>query len=187
MTSLSYLKKCIPAWYARDVNSADSLNHTLSNLSLWTESQNGLSGRIHRSLHDLPQGHNILEDQSILKRQIALVKQGLRISSSFWITFSFAQSNFAKYCDPRGFIVMRAQLVSASQVKHDIKGVLNYARDLLRILQVQSSLVNERIVHLQQYSDLPSDKEHQKDEDYCNATDTPTCKCESPGMCMCYF
>ena len=82
---------------------------------------------------------------------------------------------------------MRSQLVSVAQVKHDIKGILNYARDFLRILQIQSSLVNERIVHLQQYSDLPSDKQNQDDEDYCNATDTPTCKCESPETCVCYF
>ena len=104
--ALSYLKRCVPPAYFREVDTASHLNEALSNLSLWTENNSSLTRRINRSLRAIPTGNNIWEDKTILKRQITLVKRGLRISTSFWVTFPFAQSNCVKYSDPRAFGVM---------------------------------------------------------------------------------
>ena len=146
--ALAYLRKCVPPVYFREIDTASHLNEALSNLSLWTESNTGLTRHINRSLRAIPTANNIWEDKAILKRQITLVKRGLRISTSYWVTFPFAQSNFVKYSDPRAFGVMRSELVSSAQRKDDVRGVLNYARDFLRILLIQVSLVNECIVYL---------------------------------------
>ena len=74
MKALSYLRKCVPPAYFREINTASHLNEALSNLSLWTEDNSGLSRHINRSLRAIPTSNDIWDDRTILKRQITLVK-----------------------------------------------------------------------------------------------------------------
>ena len=184
MKALSYLRRCVPPAYFREIDTASHLNEALSNLSLWTEDNSGLSRRINRSLRAIPTSNNIWDDRTILKRQITLVKWGLRILSSFWVTFPFAQSNFVKYSDPRAFGVMRSQLVTSAQHKNDIRGILNYARDFLRILLIQISLVNERIIYLES---LRASSNNLPNRSNNNKAETRACNCSTPEDCECYF
>ena len=74
-----------------------------------------------------------------------MIKKGLLISGSFWITLQQGQTHFAKYFDSSAFGIMRAQLVSTAHASGDYLGRDNYAKVLLNILHAQRSLINEKI------------------------------------------
>ena len=84
-------------------------------------------------------------DRLALKDQITLIKKGLLISGSFWITLQQGQTHFAKYFDSSAFGIMCAQLVSTAHSTGDYLGRNNYAKVLLNILCAQRSLINEKI------------------------------------------
>ena len=79
---------------------------------------------------------------------------------------------------------MRSELVSSAQRKDDVRGILNYARDFLRILLIQVSLINERIVYLGSLRASPNNVPNRPNS---SKAEIRACDCSTPQQCECYF
>ena len=122
MSALSFLRECVPSQYFSEIDNSNSLRQALRNLAIWQEDSEVHSEKIYRGLRDIPQSMDLYGDRTALRDQITLIKKGLLISGSFWITLQQGQTHFAKYFDSSAFGIMRAQLISAAHTSGDYLG-----------------------------------------------------------------
>ena len=146
LSALSFLRDCVPVGYHTEVDDVDNLHQALSNLSIWVEDSEIHSKKIYTSLRNISESSNLYGDHAVLKEQIRLIKKGMQISGSFWLTLNQASTHFSKYSDATAYEKLHQQLVNVAISRGDARGRANYAPTLLQILRGQRRFVNEKIL-----------------------------------------
>ena len=99
LSSLSFLRGCIPDGCTNEIDMADTLLEALNSLSLWQEDSSIHSEKIYAELRNIPDAQNLYSDRAVLRDQLALLKKGLQISGSFWLNLQQCSTYFTKYSE----------------------------------------------------------------------------------------
>ena len=145
LSSLSFLRGCIPDSFTHEVDAADTLEEALNSLSLWIEDSSIHSEKIYAALRNIADARDLYGDRAVLRDQLSLLKKGLQISGSFWLNLQQCNTYFTKYSEQSAYERMKAKLENVAHSRGDYFGTKNYALPLVHIIREQRIYVNQKL------------------------------------------